>query len=136
MSSTIEHLIIQTDPDGVERFIDRLATFRRDDWLAVASAAGRNATSRSTANALLDALIAHHGLGVQAWDAADDVDTAVSYSLGSSMFTPARREAARLRTARGAAKVAALALLTRPLLTSDDFDALYCPFAALIPPST
>jgi hypothetical protein len=135
MSRTIERLFIQTDADAVEQFIDRLSTFRRDDWTAVASVAGQNATARSTAYAILEALVAHHGLGLQAWNVADDVETAVFYSLGLGGYTPSRGVVSQLRTARDAAGAAALALLVRALLTVADFETLYRPFAALGAPS-
>ena len=69
----------------------------------------------------------------EAWNAADDVQTAIFYSLGRKGFMPPRREATRLWAARAAARVAALAVLVRPLLTCSDFVTLYQPFASLVP---
>jgi hypothetical protein len=128
----IERSFIQTDPDAVEHFIDRLTAFHRDDWIAVASVAEQNAAAQSTANALLEALVAHHGLGVQAWNVADDVETAAFYSAALDGDTPSRRVASLLRAAREAAKVAALALLVRQVLTPNDFETLCRPFAGLM----
>jgi hypothetical protein len=131
MHTKIPNFTIQVDTDAVERFVDRLATFCRADWLAVASVS-RNAVAWSTSRALLETLIAHHQLGVQTWDAADDVETAIFYSLGPDGLS-ARQAGASLRTACDAAKTAALALLVRPLLTAGDFETLYRPFATLVP---
>jgi hypothetical protein len=135
MRSTADHLIVQTDPDAVARFTDHLAAFNQDDWFAVAAvAADDDMPSRSTAYAVVEALIAHYGLGVEAWFALDDVQTVAHCSLDDpGSLARSRHAATWLRMARNAANAAALALLVRPLLSAAEFDALYRPFAACIP---
>jgi hypothetical protein len=133
MSSILDCAIISRDHEAVEQFIERLSALRLDEWLSVAAAANRDASSRADVNATLELLIAQHGLGVEAWSIADDVETAVHYSLGSNGVALSRRDGASIRLARPAATRAALGLFLRPLLTSDDFELLYRPFASLGP---
>lgn len=135
MSSTLDYATMLTDHQAVERFIERLAAFSLDEWLSVAASLTRDASSRAEANAMLDQLVAQHKLGVDAWTIADDVETALQYSIGSMGCAPSRRDSASLRLARQAANTAALALFVRPLLTTQDFESLYHPFAAVAPPS-
>lgn len=135
MSSTLDYAIMLTDHDAVERFIERLAAFRLDEWLSVAASLTRDASSRAQANAMLEQLVAHHKLGVSAWSIGDDVETAFHYSVGSMGCAPTGRDSASLRLARQAASTAALALFVRPFLTIQDFESLYHPFAAVVPPS-
>lgn len=134
MRNTTENQPPRTQPDAVEQFTDCLGDFDLDDWLAVAAAAEVDAPIRSTATALLEALIAHLGLGVQAWSIRDDVETVASCLVNQSTRAASRRQAlTRLRAARAAANAAALALLLRPLLLPDDFDVLVRPFTHLVP---
>jgi hypothetical protein len=134
MRSTPEDLTTQVSPNAVAEFTERLAGFQLDDWLAVAAAAERDASARTTARAMLDALIAHNGLGMRAWSVLDDVETISYGTFGQwSGRLMSRRTAAALRLARNAANTAALALLGRPLLCRDDFEVLYQPFGALVP---
>lgn len=135
MSSTLDYPIMLTDHQAVERFIERLAAFSLDEWLSVAGSLTRDASSRAEANAMLEQLVAQHKLGVEAWSIADDVETALQYSIGSMRCAPSGRDSASLRLARQAASTAALALLVRPLLTTQGFESLYHPFAAAVPPS-
>jgi|RhiMetdeSRZDD1v2_1073273.scaffolds.fasta_scaffold92870_5 hypothetical protein len=130
MSAALEYVIAESDQESVEQFIERLFSLDRDRWLAIASATERESESRPEATAFLDALVAHHGLGVQAWDIADDVETAMYCSLGPQGLE-SRRDAPALRLARQAASAAALALLVRPLLHMTDFQTLFQPFASL-----
>ena len=127
MTNTIR-TVTRTDHAAVEQFIERLAQFGVDEWLSVANACG----ARVDPEACLQALVAQHALAVEAWNVADDVETAVHCSLGARGFARSR-DGASLRLARQAAAAAALALLLRPLLTADDFDRLYRPFATLAP---
>lgn len=129
-----DDLITRTDPDAVMRFTARLAELHPDDWLAAAAAAAHDAPARATAYAVMEALIAHHGLGVEAWYARDAVETAAYSNLGQAVASARSRQAATQRhVARSTANAAALSLLMRPLLATDDFELLYRPFAALVP---
>jgi hypothetical protein len=127
---TITHYdITRTDHEAVERFIECLAAFGRDEWLCVAGACSDSTGKPSPS---LEVLIERCGLGVEAWSVADDIETAAYYSLGSRGFAPSR-EGASLRLARQAATTAALALLVRPLLDATEFAAFYKPFASVLP---
>jgi hypothetical protein len=133
MSSTLDYAIMRTDHQAVEQFVERLSSFGLDDWRSVAASATRDPDAGSGANDVLEKLIAEHGLGVEAWDVRDDVETAVHFSVGSMGFELSRRDCASLRLARQAANRAAVGLLVRPLLRNEHFEALYCPFATLVP---
>lgn len=54
----------QPVPDGVVRFIDRLAEFRPNDWMDAADAAARDAAPCSEARVKIDVLVVRHGLAV------------------------------------------------------------------------
>lgn len=118
--------VTRTDHAAVEQFIERLAELDVDEWLSVAKACG----GRVDAAGPLQAIIAHHGLAMEAWNVADNVETAVHCSLGPRGFASSR-EGGALRLARHAATAAALALMLRAFLAADDFDRLYRPFATL-----
>jgi len=133
MSSEFDRVDIRTNPEWAEQFIERLATLGLVDWLSIAASVTRTASSRAEA---LDRVIAQHGLAVDAWNIADDVETAFHYSVGANGHTPSPRESLSLHIARQAASKAALALFIRPLLAAADFDSLYRPFASLMPPAT
>jgi hypothetical protein len=92
MSSTLDYAIMLTDHQAVERFIERLAAFSLDQWLSVAASLTRDPRSREGANAMLGQLVAQHKLGVAAWNIADDVETALQYSIGSMGCAPSRRQ--------------------------------------------
>jgi hypothetical protein len=129
MGMTMQYDITRTDHEAVERFIECLAAFGHAEWLCVAGTC-RDTDGKPSPS--LEALIERCGLRVEAWSVADDVETAVYYSLGSRGFAPSR-EGASLRLARKAATTAALALLVRPLLDATAFASLYKPFASLVP---
>ena len=126
---TLQYDITRTDHEAVERFIESLAAFGHEQWLCVAGACG---DTDGKPGPSLENLVVRCGLGVEAWTVADDVETAVHYSLGSRGFAPSR-EGASFRLARQAATTAALALLLRPLLDAKEFASLYKPFASLLP---
>jgi hypothetical protein len=132
MGTTVQYDITRTDHEAVERFIEGLAAFRHDEWLCVTGACAATGGKPSPS---LEALVARCGLRVEAWSVADDVETAVYYSLGSRGFAPSR-EGASLRLARQAATTAALALMVRPLLDATEFASLYQPFASVLPVPT
>ena len=135
MRTTSEDFLARTCAGAATDFAERLAALHLDDWLAVATASECDAPARSTARAVLDALIANSGLGMQAWSVLDDIETIAHCAFGQSWGGAlSRRVAERLRVARSAAAAAALAILARPLLCRDDFELLYQPFASLIPP--
>jgi len=136
MSSQFDRVDIRTNPEWAEQFIERLATLGPVDWLSIAASVTQTASSRAEANEALDRVIAQHGLAVDAWNIADDVETAFHYSVGANGHTPSPRESLSLHIARQAASKAALALFIRPLLAAADFDSLYRPFASLMPAAT
>jgi hypothetical protein len=77
--------------------------------------------------ALLEATIATHGLGIAAWYARDAVATsALLATSGVPRRTASERRA--IAAARGAAEVAALALLARDTLPPTDLATLCAPF--------
>jgi hypothetical protein len=131
MCGTIDLFLAHSDPDAANRFLDRLAALARGDWLEAADRLRRRG-DRSTSVALLDAVIAHHGLSVEAWYATDGVETAASHVFDDLAHRPAA-EQALARSACAAASVAALALLARGLISPEHFEALYHPFATAIP---
>jgi hypothetical protein len=136
MTNTYEHLDIVTNQEAVEQFVERLATFDRADWLFVAASVtqtGLTASSRASASASLDRLIAQHSLAYDAWSIGDDVETAFHCGVSAIGGAPSPRDCLSLSIARQAATRAALALFVRRLLAPGDFESLYRPFVALVP---
>ena len=131
--STIGNIAPQTDREAVERFIEQLSAFPLDSWLSVAVAASRGAAAGTDGVEAVQSVVTRLGLGVDAWNIADDVDTAAQYSLGSVRFAFSPRDCDSIRLARQAATNAALGLFLRPMLTANDFDVLYQPFVKLVP---
>lgn len=124
---------IVTDHEAVEQFVEQLATFSVADWLAVAAAVTKTASSRAAATEALDRVIVNHGLAFDAWSIGDDVETAFHCSMGAAGGSPSPRECALLRIAREAASKAAVALFAGSLLAAADSETLYRPFASLVP---
>ena len=133
MRDTRKHDSAPTEPENVSEFTAWLAGLDLADWLMVASAAEQGTRARSTALVLVEALIGHLGLSVQAWSILDDVATVSHHDDGRSFPLTASRLRERLRLAREAANAAALALLVRRSLDGADFDVLYHPFSVLAP---
>jgi hypothetical protein len=133
MQHTRKHDSAPTEPESVSEFTEWLAGLDLADWLLVASAAEQGTRARSTALVLVEALIGHLGLSVQAWSILDDVATVSHHDDSQSFPLTASRLTERLRLAREAANAAALALLVRRSLDGEDFDVLYHPFSVLAP---
>lgn len=87
---------------------------------------------RATALALLDAVLADQQLGVTTWLVRDLVQTS-SFLATCGARDGSAKHARHDHDARENAESAALALLVRPLLPTEEFAALYAPFAQLVP---
>ena len=119
---------------AVNAFADRLADLPASAWLAVGRSAMANGSFyelRATPFAILEATINDRGLAVTAWHVRDAIDTSAYYASA-----PMRRSKSAERrvfaAAHAAAEEAALAILARPFLPSEDFDVLCAPFANLV----
>ena len=80
-------LDIVTNHEAVEQFVERLATFSLVDWLSVAAAVTKSASSRAVATEVLDRVMAQDGLAFDAWSIGDDVETAFHCSIGTTGVT-------------------------------------------------
>jgi hypothetical protein len=121
--------------EHVDAFVDALAALPFEQWIGVGRALNDPWTerpTRSTAWAILQAILAQQGQLVPAWYVRDAVDTAVF--LGTNAACRSRTARLLVAAAHGAAEEAALALMAGAALPRADFTVLYAPFAALIPP--
>lgn len=119
----------------VNDFVERLAEVPLATWLDVGRSLERQSESgskRSTAWGILDATIAARGLGMDAWYAREGVETS-AFLASRSAPTWTKTNRRLFAAAHSAAEEAALALLAREHLSSEDFYLLYAPFAARIP---
>lgn len=129
MGRTLINDIARTDRAAVESFIERLAALGPEEWSLLAAAAAGEDPARARVGAMVDLLVARHGLSVDVWNVMDDVETAFHCGAESSRLALTRRQLGSMRVAREAARTAAIAVFVRPLLTPDEFDAMYGPFA-------
>ena len=109
----------------VRWFVERLSDLTADEWLSAGRWARRAKADRAPAIARLEAL-AELAAGLDWWMVSDDIATAAAYCFAEQRYTDVASYAAE------AAKVAALSLWMRPLISEADFEVLYRPFMALI----
>lgn len=126
-------------------FLDRLCALPLTDWITAGELALR--MDEDEARAALDRVVAERHLEVPAWYVRDAVATAIELAWCAPDcppdHVPADRrwslpahsdvEQRRLDAAREAAERAALALVVRAWLPRAVFDALYAPFAEVVP---
>ena len=119
---------------AVDGFADRMAELPCSSWLAVGRPHIENASRlslRAAPRAILEATINDAGLALAAWYVRDAIDTSAYYaSIPVRRWTSAERRC--FAAAHAVAEDAALALLTRAFLASEDFDILCAPFAHLV----
>src|SRR6266542_4279622 len=113
----------------VGEFIDRLALLRRSDWIAALLSSQDSPGAASLQH--LESVIAQTRRQIDAWSAADGVETAAHIAFGCS--DKDARFLADKAAAIQTAERTALALLVRADLSPDEFERLYRPFKDLIP---
>ena len=115
-------------------FVNCLAGLPLSTWLTIGSLATARDPGHSyaTASALVDAAVADRRLDVEAWHVRDLVGSAADYATPATIRV-SRKERQAMIVARSRAERAALALLVRDSIGSQDFAALYAPFTRIVP---
>ena len=118
----------------VDAFADGLAELPLTSWLSIGQSLVDSASVsalRATPYAILEATINDRGLAIAAWYVRDAIETS-AYYVSPPLRRWTRMERRCFAAAHAAAEEAALAMLARAFLSSEDFDALCAPFASLI----